>query len=96
MLITDYSSSIWDYSFTNRPCFLFVNDLEKYGADPGFCTDIHNWGFPICLNNSELCDAISSFDERVFKQKMKEKHEYYGSYETGTATEKFCQLILRK
>lgn len=30
MLITDYSSSVWDYSFTYRPCFLFTPDLEEY------------------------------------------------------------------
>lgn len=27
ILITDYSSSMWDYSFTEKPCFLFTPDL---------------------------------------------------------------------
>lgn len=94
MLITDYSSSIWDYSFTNRPCFLYVNDLSKYETDPGLCTDISKWGFPVCLNDSELYDEIISYDVNVFEKRIEEMHQYYGSFENGNATEKFCQLIL--
>ena len=36
MLISDYSSSIWDYSYTYRPCFLYTPDLEEYIANRGF------------------------------------------------------------
>ena len=28
-LITDYSSSMWDYSLTGKPCFLYVPDLHR-------------------------------------------------------------------
>src|SRR5699024_10923852 len=30
MLISDYSSLIFDYALTKRPCFLYVPDLEDY------------------------------------------------------------------
>ena len=36
MLITDYSSCIWDYSFLYRPCFLYTPDLREYLAKTGF------------------------------------------------------------
>ena len=42
MLITDYSSAVWDYSFLFRPCFLYVPDLEEYLRRTGFYVDIHN------------------------------------------------------
>ncbi len=57
-VITDYSSVIWDYSFTYRPCFLFAPDLAKYEVDRGFDVDIHEWGFPVCESNEELIAAI--------------------------------------
>ena len=45
--ITDYSSTIWDYSLTNKPGFLFVPDLEDYSRDRSFYTDPETWAFPL-------------------------------------------------
>ena len=64
MLITDYSSCIWDYSFLYRPCFLYTPDLREYLAKTGFYVDIHEWPFPICENMEDLEKQIRSFDER--------------------------------
>ena len=33
VLITDYSSSIWDFSFLNKPCFIFCPDYKDYFND---------------------------------------------------------------
>ena len=35
ILVTDYSSSIFEYALLRRPLILFVPDLEAYAADPG-------------------------------------------------------------
>lgn len=35
LLITDYSSSIWDYSLMKRPCLLYMPDLEEYLRNRG-------------------------------------------------------------
>lgn len=94
MLITDYSSSVWDYSFTYRPCFLFTPDLEAYKAKTDFYTPIEEWGFPICRSNEELWNAIETFDEQKFRLAMNHHHAALGSYEKGTATEEVGKLIL--
>lgn len=93
VLITDYSSSIWDFSFTGKPCFLFVPDLERYTAEQGFYTDIHTWGFPVCRGNGELKKAILDFDAETFRAAMEEHHRSFGSYEQGTAACRFCEAI---
>lgn len=36
ILITDYSSSVWDYSLLKRPCFLYTTDLDEYLETQGF------------------------------------------------------------
>lgn len=94
MLITDYSSSVWDYSFTYRPCFLFTPDLEEYKAETDFYTPIEEWGFPVCKTNETLREAIETFDRNAFKQAMIRHHENLGSYERGTATEEVGKMIL--
>lgn len=93
MLITDYSSSIWDYSFTYRPCLLYVEDLDKYMTEQGFLTDIYKWGFPICRNSSELVNEINSINEAKIHKNMDKHHEDFGSYETGKATISFYEAV---
>lgn len=91
--ITDYSSSIWDYSFTYRPCFLYAADVDDYIENRGFDKDIHTWGFPVCKSDKELYDAIVNFDQEDFRQKMENHHKDLGSFENGHATEKFCSFL---
>ena len=94
MLITDYSSSMWDYSFLYRPCFLFAPDIEEYMSNRGFYTDPYSWGFPICKNNEELANAIETFDATKFIKAIKKHHDDLGSYEKGTATEQIVEKIV--
>ncbi len=39
ILITDYSSSIFEYALLRRPLLLLVPDLEEYAQDPGLNVD---------------------------------------------------------
>ncbi len=93
MLISDYSSSIWDFSFTEKPCLLYTPDLENYEKIRGFDRDIHSWGFPVCKDNEELQNSILSFDENQFKCSMNKHHKDLGSFETGTACEQIYKLL---
>lgn len=96
VLVTDYSSSMWDFSFTEKPCFLFMPDLEFYIQDRGFYTEPQTWGFPIATSNQELSKRISEFSIRKYKQDLKKNHEFFGSMEDGKATEKICEIIRKK
>ena len=96
MLITDYSSCIWDYSFLYRPCFLYTPDLREYLAKTGFYVDIHEWPFPICENMEDLEKQIRSFDEEKNRARIMEHHQQMGSYESGHACEAVCSWIKQK
>lgn len=93
MLISDYSSSIWDFSFTKKPCLLYTPDLDEYERMRGFDKDIHSWGFPVCKSNKELQSGIQGFDEEKFKSAMDAHHRDLGSFETGTACEQIYKLL---
>lgn len=93
MLLSDYSSSIWDFSFTEKPCLLYTPDLDEYEKLRGFDKDIYSWGFPVCKNNKELQNGILTFDEEQFKRNMKRHHSDLGSFETGTACEQVLKLL---
>lgn len=96
MLISDYSSCIWDYSFTYRPCLLYVPDLSEYQSDRDFHNPIDTWGFPLARSNKELSEIILNFKEEVFEENMVKHHESLKSYEDGTATKRISRLILQR
>ena len=94
MLITDYSSSIWDYALLGRPCFLYVPDLEEYEMiEHGFCTPIKTWPGTVCRDMGELYDALTNVNREAHKKKAEEHLLALGSYETGTACSQVSEMI---
>ncbi len=95
ILITDYSSSIWDFSYTKKPCFLYTPDLEDYKNERDFYTDISKWGFSISKNTNQLIENIEKFNQNEYNMKIDEAHKYFGSFEEGNASERFIKTIFK-
>ena len=94
ILISDYSSTIWDFSLTKKPCFLYCPDLDYYlNEDRGVYTPIETWPGILCRTNEELEQAILNFDEAEYVKKVEKHHADLGSYENGTACEQVCKRI---
>lgn len=93
ILITDYSSSIWDFSLTNRPGFLFTPDLDEYDSTMGFYTPIEQWPYPYAQNIDDFCNIIESYSPMVALQKIKNHHLILGSFEKGTACDSIYKII---
>ena len=96
VLISDYSSCIWDYSFTYKPCFLFCYDLSRYKDERNFYIPIHEWGFPVSTNLDELKLSIENFDADDYVTKMNNHHTKLGSYESEFATKKAVDYIFKQ
>jgi CDP-glycerol glycerophosphotransferase len=94
ILITDYSSSMWDFSFTFRPGFLFTPDIEEYKNERDFYTPISEWPFPFATTNEQLCENILKFNDEDNINKIRRHHTMLGSYENGDATQRISELIL--
>ena len=93
VLMTDYSSSIWDFSFTYKPCFLLCTDLNDFDDERGFYSPIDSWGFPIARSTEELYTNIRDFDQSEFNKKMDLHHLKNESFEDGKASEYMEQII---
>lgn len=90
VLINDYSSSMWDFGLTKKPCFIYANDIEEYSSERGFYITPSEWPFPIATTSKELINNITTFDDRNYQLNLKRHFEKLGSYETGTA----CKQVL--
>lgn len=93
MLITDYSSMIWDFSLMYRPIFLYTPDLEEYKKERGLAIDIASMGIDYAVTNEELAMAIKQYDEKEYRAKLKAHHNSLGSYERGTAAQQVCEWM---
>lgn len=91
--ITDYSSTIWDYSLTFKPGFLFVPDLKKYSQERSFYTAPETWAFPYAETNEQLQQLIKSYSETENQRKINEHHKLLGIKEKGSACEQMGNLI---
>ena len=92
VLITDYSSSLFDFSLLHKPCFIYATDYESY--DRGTYFRLEELPFPLALNNAELFDVISQFDKEEYESKLTEFNKrILCSYETGKACEALYQWM---
>ena len=92
VMITDYSSCMFDMAFAKKPCFLYVSDLEQYiSNERGLYFDITKLPFPMAKTNEELLTLIKGFDKLIYNQSISEFLSEVGSYEHGNA----CQQILK-
>ncbi|MBQ9408726.1 MAG: CDP-glycerol glycerophosphotransferase family protein [Clostridia bacterium] len=94
VLITDYSSSMWDMSLTGKPVFLYCPDLYRYDRERGFYTPVESWPYPLAENNDELEQNVLAFDEESYAEQVKAHHAALGSCESGRASELTARRIL--
>ena len=95
MLVSDYSSAIWDYSLTRKACFLYAYDLDKYVEGRSFYVDIDQWGFPICRTFEDLIHEIKTYDAKEFAIKMQRHYDMLKGYDTGHACETVVNYIVK-
>ncbi|WP_204412454.1 CDP-glycerol glycerophosphotransferase family protein [Bacillus tianshenii] len=94
VLITDYSSLMFDFALTKRPCFLYVPDLDEYMAnDRNLYFDIQDLPFNHATDMDQLLLLIQQFNNKKYEQKLKEFSSHIGTYENGKAAEKLVKHI---
>ena len=97
ILITDYSSIMFDFSLTKKPIFLFTTDQEEYQEkDFGFYFNLASLPFPIAENNDILNKNIKNFDNKLSQINIENFHKKIGCFENGDASEKMVDLIYCK
>lgn len=94
IVITDYSSLMWDFSLQRRPVFLYQSDADEYTNDRGFYAPVSEWPYPKAHSREELAEQILHFDEDRYIAKLNAFLEKYGSCDDGHASERVVKRIL--
>lgn len=96
VLITDYSSIIYDFMLTERPAFIYATDFNDYEKERGFLIDLKETPFPISTNNEELGKTISEFDSHSYSEKIFAFKNKVGSFDDGYASERIIEWIKKR
>ena len=95
VLITDYSSVLYDYLLYEKPVVLFAPDLADYEGERGFYIDYRSLPFPLVEDMAGLTQAVRDSDkefEDYREELIRWKEKYVGACD-GHASERILKLI---
>lgn len=94
IIISDYSSLIYDAAIANKPVFLYIPDYKRYlKAERGFYIDPSSLPFPISYDNKELLKCFAKFDKNIYLKSVKTHLKETGSFDKGDASLLVVQCI---
>lgn len=93
ILITDYSSCMFDAMEAGKRVFLFATDIENYDKDRGRYFKFSELPFALAENNSELSRNIKTFKEEYYRSEVERFTNAVGLFEGGHASEKICDYL---
>ena len=98
LLITDYSSVMFDYALLHKPMLFFTYDLEEYSEQlRGMYVDIAKEApGPLVLNTDQLVDTIDHLDTEM--EKCRERYQRFIdkflTYEQGDSCRQVVERVL--
>ena len=96
VLITDYSSVMFDYTVTGKPIIFMTPDLERYRAERGFYFDFEAEApGPILNTQDEVLHALQSLDEvsRNYQTKYRNWQLKFDAHEDGKAASRVIAKV---
>lgn len=97
ILMTDASSSMFDFAITKRPCFLYFPDVEFYkNEERGFYVPIEKLPFPLVTTFEELMNSVQKFDHAAYVSEVEKLLVDFNYVDEKEATTKMAKYILSK
>lgn len=95
-LITDYSTTMFDFAIMQKPIILFATDIQKYNDEiRGLKPMYRDLPFPLAESNDQLMTIIKNMDWQDYLDKLNAYMSVYGNFDKGTAAETVCQRIMQ-
>ena len=100
IMITDYSSVMFDYAILNRPIILFAYDLDEYREKlRGLYVDIEdNAPGPILYTSQEVENAILNIDETIAESRpaFKKFQDKFIQYECENSSQRIFDEVMKE
>lgn len=93
LLITDYSSCMFDAMEAGKKVIFYATDLEEYIEERGTYFQYKDLPFPLSRSNEELCVAIAKYDDSKQKELAAEFMKEQGFFNDGQASHRVADRI---
>lgn len=96
VLITDFSSVMFDFSVTGKPIMFLAPDLERYRAERGFYFDFEAEApGPILKTEAEVLETLGKLPEtaKTFQSAYKHWQSKFNGLEDGKASERVVTAV---
>jgi CDP-glycerol glycerophosphotransferase (TagB/SpsB family) len=96
IMISDYSSIMFESAFVKKPVFLYAPDRDTYiDGEYDLLIDYDTLPFPIAETNEQLANNIICFNQEQYEADVTAFLDKYGVHEDGHASERAAEFVLK-
>jgi CDP-glycerol glycerophosphotransferase len=94
VIVSDYSSCIFDAALRRIPCFVYATDFEQYkNEERGVYYEMDELPFPYAKNNDEMEQNVNAFDMEGYLKKWDAFAVRMGLNETGHSAKDIAEKM---
>lgn len=93
ILVTDYSSIMFDFSLTKKPIYIYAYDYDEYISSRGVYFDLKQSELNVYEHEDELINDLKHLDLNVEKQKTEAFRNEYFEVVTSDSTKKVIEFL---
>lgn len=95
ILVSDYSSCMWDAAIQNKIVIVYAPDAQRYIDNRGFFLDIREWPFLLAFNNDQMEECILSYNKDKYLDRLQKLVKDSQSYENENSARAITNIILK-
>ena len=93
VMMSDYSSCIFDAAMRRIPCFIYASDYNEYKKYRGVYYEMEELPFPYAKDNDEMEQNVKAFDMDDYLKKWDAFTIRMGLNETGHSAKDIAQKM---
>ncbi|MCM1251498.1 MAG: CDP-glycerol glycerophosphotransferase family protein [Clostridium sp.] len=94
LLISDYSSLLWEFSLRHKPVISYAKSPRQYAdKERPFYMPYEKWPYIKVKNIDELLQEITRLDDKKYISDMEEFNRFLGTYEDGQSTQRVLAFL---
>lgn len=94
ILISDYSSCMFDFITKPKPCFIYATDRDKYKKERDYYFELEELPFPIAETSKQLEYNIAHFDNDNYVKNIKKLFDRVKLNETGKSSHIIANRVI--